>query len=498
MKRIINRPLHVKLLLILFLSLSRNVCLANDKASKIDTYLTQCYNNGQFNGTALIAERGKVIYKKGFGYANMEWQIPNDIDTKFRIGSITKQFTAMLIMQLVEAGEISVDAKITDYLPNYRKDAGDRVTIHHLLTHTSGIPSYTGLPGFWSDSTRNHYDVDYVVENFCSGDLEFEPGSKYRYNNSGYYLLGAIIEAVTGKPFSEVLRERILAPLGMKNTNIDDQSEILEKRASGYVKQLTEYVKDPYFFMRNAYAAGAMYSTVGNLYKWDQALYTDKLLSQEYRQLIFKPHVPALGTASYGYGWVINKMPLANSSDSVKVIAHGGGINGFNTLIARFVEDKHLVVLLNNTGSARLNDMCQGIVNILYDRPAILPKLSIAETMLKTLLEKNLQAAINQYHDLKTNGEDKYDFRENELNRLGYQLLGIDRVADAIKIFKLNVEAYPEAFNPYDSLGEAYMIKGDYELAIENYKKSIELNPDNTNGIQMLEKIKEKMKSVAN
>ena len=190
-------------------------------------------------------------------------------------------------------------------------------------------------------------------------------------------------------------------------------------------------------------------------------------------------------------------MPLANSSDSVKVISHGGGINGFNTLIARFVEDRHLVVLLNNTGRARLNDMARGIINILNDRPYTLPKLSIAEITLKTLLEKDVTAATSQYHDFKKNQEDKYDFRENELNILGYQCLGMNRVDDAIEIFKLNVAAYPDASNPYDSLGEAYMIKGDTELAVKNYQKSIDLNPDNTNGINMLKKIEEKMKSAS-
>jgi len=333
------------------------------------------------------------------------------------------------------------------------------------------------------------------VKEFCSGDLEFEPGSQFKYNNSGYYLLGAIIETVTEKSFAEVLQERILQPLNMKNTDMDDENEILEKRVYGYVKQLTDYVREPYFFMQNAYAAGAMYSTVEDLYKWDRALYTDKLLSQENRNLMFTPYMPAFGNAHYGYGWAIHKMPLTNSSDSVKVISHGGGINGFNTLIARFVEQQHLVVLLNNTGPTQLNDMAQGIINILYDKPASLPKISIAETLLETILNNDVQAAIAQYHDLEANQKDKYDFGENELNRLGYQLLGIDRVADAIEIFKLNVEAYPEAFNPYDSLGEAYMINGEYELAIKNYARSVELNPDNTNGIEMMKKIEEKMKA---
>ena len=142
--------------------------------------------------------------------ANMEWGIPNTPDTKFRLGSITKQFTAMLTLQLVEQGKIKLDAKISDYLTDYRQDIGQKVTIHHLLTHTSGIPSYTGQPGFFENVSRNPYKVGDFVKKYTSGELEFEPGSKFSYNNSGYFLLGAIIERVTGKAYEQALKELIL------------------------------------------------------------------------------------------------------------------------------------------------------------------------------------------------------------------------------------------------------------------------------------------------
>src|SRR5690349_4651879 len=171
---------------------------AQDKGAKIDELLSLYQKYDQFNGSALVAENGKVIYKGGFGLANMEWNIPNTPDTKFRLGSITKQFTATLTMQLVEQGKIKLDAKISDYLPDYRQDIGQKVTIHQLLTHTSGIPSYTSQPGFFQNVSRNPYKVDEFVKKYASGNLEFEPGSKYSYNNSGYFLLGAIIEQVTG------------------------------------------------------------------------------------------------------------------------------------------------------------------------------------------------------------------------------------------------------------------------------------------------------------
>ena len=163
----------------------------------------------------------------------MEWKISNTPDTKFRLGSITKQFTATLIMQLVEEGKVKLDGKLSDYLLDYRKDIGEKVTVHQLLNHTSGIPSYTALPGFFSDVSRNPYSVADFVKKYASNNLEFEPGSKFSYNNSGYFLLGAIVEKVTGKPYEQVLKEKILDPLGMKNTGYDHFDRLLEKRASG-------------------------------------------------------------------------------------------------------------------------------------------------------------------------------------------------------------------------------------------------------------------------
>ena len=477
------------LLLFTFISLVafQSQALAQDKAAKIDELMAQYHKNNQFMGSVLVAESGKVIYKKGFGYANVEWEIPNTTDTRFRIGSITKQFTAMLILQLVEQGKVKLDGKVTDYLPDYRKETGDRVTVHHLLNHTSGIPSYTGLPTFFKDVSRNPYGVEEFVKKYASGDLEFEPGSKFVYNNSGYFLLGAIIEKVTGKPYDQVLKENILDPLGMKDTGYDRHDAIIKKRASGYQRNPAKGVLNaPYLDMSLPYAAGSLYSTVEDLYIWDQALYADKLISAKSKELMYKP-----GLQSYAYGWFVTKMPVGENNGAKTVIAHGGGINGFNTVITRIVDDRHLIVLFNNTGGARLNEMDNAIRNILYNQPYDAPKTPISETLLKTILEKDVQAAIKQYHELKSKQSDGYDFREPELNMLGYQLLNMKRPKEAIEIFKLNVEAYPKASNTYDSLAEAYMANGDKELAIKNYKKSLELNPKNENAIEALKKLGE-------
>jgi CubicO group peptidase (beta-lactamase class C family) len=347
------------------MALIQSASFAQDKAARIDELMSQYHQKGQFNGTVLVAEKGAVILKKGYGMADMEWDIPNAPDTKFRLGSITKQFTSMLIMQLVQAGKIKLDGKLSDYLPYYRKDTGGKVTIHHLLTHTSGIPSYTSLPGFFKNFSRDPYGVEEFVKKYCSGDLEFEPGSKFEYDNSGYFLLGAIIEQITGESYEKALQERILDPIGMKDTGYDHHETILKKRASGYQKSPGgTFGNAPYIDMSLPYAAGSLYSTVEDLFKWDRALYTDKLLSESNKEIMFKPFLD-----HYAYGWFVEDVTLGNSNEKLPAFSHEGGINGFNTLEIRLIGDHSLIVLLNNTGGAKLDEMAKSIAGILYNKP---------------------------------------------------------------------------------------------------------------------------------
>jgi CubicO group peptidase (beta-lactamase class C family) len=245
---------------------------------------------GQFNGSALVADNGKVIYKKGFGLANMEWDIPNAPDTKFRLGSITKQFTATLILQLVEQGKIKLDGKLIDYLPEYRKDTGAKVTIHNLLSHTSGIPSYTSLPGFFQNVSRNPYTVDEFIKKYASGDLEFEPGTKFVYDNSGYFLLGAIVEKVTGKPYEQVLKENIFDPLGMKNTGYDHWGTILNKRATGYSRSPRGFQTASYLDMSIPYAAGSLIQPSRISICGTRLSTAKRFFRQNPKELLFKPN----------------------------------------------------------------------------------------------------------------------------------------------------------------------------------------------------------------
>jgi CubicO group peptidase (beta-lactamase class C family) len=478
-------------LMILALFLVQISALAQNKAKQIDELLTAYNRYGQFNGAALVSENNKVILKKGYGLANMEWNVPNQADTKFRLGSITKQFTATVILQLVEQGKLKLDGKLSDYL-DYRKDTGEKVTIHNLLTHTSGVPNYTALPGFFENVSRNPFTVSDFVKKYASGDLEFEPGSKFNYSNSGYFLLGAIIEKITGKPYEQVLKENVFDPVGMKNTGYDHYDQLITHRASGYVKTPNGYQNAPYLDMSIPYAAGSLYSTVEDLYLWDQALNSEKILSAKSKAAMFTPNL-----SNYGYGFAIINATLGPNKLSVPTIQHNGGINGFNTVIVRLAGDKGLIVLLDNTSQGRFqNDMVRGIESILFGQPYDFPKRSIAETIANTIAEKNVAAAVQQYRELKTAKPKEYDFSEPELNTLGYQLLGQGKTQDAIEIFKLNVEAYPQGFNTYDSLGDAYKRSGDKDLAIANYKKSLELNPKNLIGAEALAALTSNKKEV--
>ena len=456
---------------------------AQAKVDKLDKLISAYAKYGKFNGSVLVAEKGKVIYKKGFGLADMEWNIPNQPDTKHRLGSITKQFTAMLIMQLVEQGKLKLDVPISTYLPDYPKKNGDVITIHHLLTHSSGIPNMTSFPGFVKDVMRNSYSPVQLVNISADSTLQFKPGERFAYSNSGYLLLGYIIEKVTGKSYEQVLQENIFTPLKMNNTGYDHHGTLLKNRASGYEKNGRSYVNANFIDMSVPHAAGALYSTVEDLYLWDQALYGNQLLREENIGLLFTKHIPS-GGGHYGYGWNIGGIPLGNTAERIETIGHGGGINGFNTQLTRIPFDKSFIVLLNNTGGAPLNEMTNAIAAIIYDKSYNLPKRSVAYSLADKIDKDGIPAALEYYKGIKDSTG--YYLNENEMNGTGYQFLQAGKVKEAAAIFKLNTIAFPKSSNVYDSYGEALMALGNKTAAIENYKKSVQLNPGNEAGIKIL------------
>ena len=460
-----------------------NVSYGQVKVDKLDKLISAYAEYGQFNGSVLVAEKGKVIYKKGFGLADMEWNIPNQPDTKHRLGSITKQFTSMLIMQLVEQGKLKLDVPISTYLPDYPRKNGNVITIHQLLTHSSGIPNMTSFPGFLKNVSRNAYSPLQLVNMSADSTLQFKPGERFAYSNSGYLLLGYIIEKVTGRSYEQLLQENIFTPLKMNNTGYDHHETLWKNRARGYEKNGRRYVNADFIDMSVPYAAGALYSTVEDLYLWDQALYGNQLLRKENMDLLFAKHIPS-GGGHYGYGWGMGEMPLGNTAERIETIGHGGGINGFNTQLTRIPSDKSFIVLLNNTGGAPLNEMTNAIAAILYDKSYDLPKRSVAYSLADRIEKAGIPAALEYYKSIKDSTG--YHLNEHEMNLTGYQFLQSGKVKEAAAIFKLNTQAFPKSSNVYDSYGEALMVLGNKTEAIENYKQSVRLNPGNEGGIKIL------------
>ncbi len=361
-------------LLLFFLFISAGMAEgASTIEEKVDEYLKTFVKNDRFSGVVLIAQNDEIVLSKGYGYANRELGVKHTPEMKFRLGSITKQFTTMAIMQLHEKEKLSIYDPISHYLPDYPD--GDRITIHHLMSHTAGIPSFTSFPDYTKTMMIPATPED-LIDRFRDKPLEFEPGEKFSYSNSGYILLGYILEKVAGQPYEDYVREHIFEVAGIHNSGYDNHSKIILNRASGYERKDDKIVNASYIDMSIPHAAGALYSTVGDLYKWDRILYTNRLLDEKLMENMFTPVHD-----NYAYGWTVSSM------FDKKVISHGGGINGFHTNIARFVDDDVCIIVLSNIIPAPVNEITRDLAAIVFDKPYEIPKertaIQIPEDILK-------------------------------------------------------------------------------------------------------------------
>jgi D-alanyl-D-alanine carboxypeptidase len=311
-------------------------CAAPNYAEQARELIAPYLEAQSFSGSILVAKDGAPVWRESFGAADREWDVANTADTKFRLGSITKQFTATAILQLVDEGKLSVDNPISKYYAD-APPAWAKVTIKHLLTHTSGIPSYTDLPKFFDKESRSPLTPEGIIKLTRDMPLEFEPGAKYNYDNTGYILLGYVIEKVSGETYADYVAKHIFAPLGMKDTGYDVSGVILRHRASGYQGSKDGWKNADYLDMTLPYAAGSLYSTTGDLLIWDRALADGKILTPASRQAMFTDY-----GHEYGFGWRID-----TDSGHARV-GHGGGINGFSTGIARYPKDGVVAIVLSN------------------------------------------------------------------------------------------------------------------------------------------------------
>ncbi len=453
--------------------------VAEQVVMQVDAYMQAAIEHDQFSGTILIAKDGAPIVSKGYGMANYELGVPNTPKTVFKIASLTKQFTAMAIMQLQERGKLNVNDSICQYL-DACPAAWQAITIRQLLTHTSGIPNFSSSPDWDEKISLQPYTRKGFVDVFRNAPLEFVPGEKFKYSNSGYYLLGLIIERTSNKPYADFLHEEIFAPLGMKSSGMEDPRALVPNQASGYYWSLNSFIKPAYMNAVSAYGNGGMYSTVEDLLVWDAALYTDKLVSRKSRDEIFTPY-----KKEYGYGWRIGKKFERPTTE------HSGSSNGFSTFILRFPTERLTVIVLSNSDSTSATKAAYNLAAIAFGEPVNQPKPQLREVMTATLLKHGVSAAIQQYRELRRAQSKAYELGEEVLIDIGYDLLDSGRTDDAIEVFKLGVEFSPQSSDLHDSLGHAYIAKGDRDLAIKSFESVIKIEPDNEHGASMLKDLRE-------
>ncbi len=335
---------------------------AKQLSTAFDKVLEDQFKPNETGATALVSKKGKVIYKRAVGMANLELNVPMQYNNVFRIGSVTKQFTAVAILQLLEKGKLNLQDEITRFIPGYPTQ-GNKITIEHLLTHTSGIQDFTKIKDNAKRSAID-YTPQEMIDYFKDQPMRFAPGTKWEYSNSGYFLLGYIIEQITGKTYAQYLKENIFRPLGMNNSLYASDTHVIKNRASGYTRGEKDFENAPYISMTQPYAAGAILSTVEDMFKWNQAVQSHILLKKETLEKALTRYKLADGTeTNYGYGW---RLGYIRESPS---IWHGGLIDGFMSMTMYLPKEDVFVIVLSNCDCKSPEDVTAKLTALAIGKP---------------------------------------------------------------------------------------------------------------------------------
>lgn len=432
------------LLTALLITVFENNTYSDEYAEKLENLLNQYNEIGMFSGYVLLAKDGSVVYEKQFGFADWENKTPVTQEIMFRIGSLNKMFTHAMIKQLEKDGKLSLDDKLNKYLDIYTEETGGKITIQMLIEMKAGLGDYLNNPEFRQNPGRFR-TVDDFLEMIKNEQLLFEPGTSSEYSNSGYVVLGGIIEKITGKSYIENLNERFINPLGLLNTHYLLIGETLPNTAKG-TRILFSGEKVNSHFEEQPSPAGGMYSTAHDLLKFDTYLKETGLLPAGIR---------------------------------------AGGNQVWNSVLAQ-LKDGYTLIITSNFGQAA-DEIITRYVKILEGKEYPKPDVTLQMKMYEILKKEGTAGLENKLKELLQANDMMYN--DMHLNFFGYELMQSGLLNEAIEVFELNVKLFPEIANVYDSLGEAYMNAGDEEKAVKNYRKVLELEPGNMNAKKMLEKI---------
>lgn len=456
---------------------------------RINSYLAELEKVG-FSGSVLVELNGNKIISKGYGFRDKEHSFKNEPATIFDIGSITKQFTAAAILKLEMQGQLTTNDKISIYFKNVPKDKSE-ITIHDLLRHQSGLPG--GVGGDY-DKINEPAFIDSVMK----APLKFETGTKFSYSNIGYSLLAIIIEKVSGLSYEQYLYKNLWKPAKMEMTGYTRPEFDTNLIAVGYYRNDSVWGKPtdkewdktaPYWHLKGN---GGILSTTEDMYKWNEALMGEQILSKEAKNKMYHPKIRAEEKdekAIYAYGWDVTK-----TGRNTFRVWHNGSNRIFYADFMRYIDEDVTLIMLSNKAHTNFNKLNFELSKIIFEKNYN-PTIPVADNetnqkysqkIIDLILNEGIEAGKNEYKKRKS----ETNILEYILNTEGYELLSQKNYDKAVDIFTMNVIAYPESANAFDSLGEAYMEKGDKALAIKYYEKSLELNPDNGNAKDMLQELR--------
>jgi len=484
-------------------------------AQRLDEYFSALARYDEFTGSILVADHGRTVYEASFGLADPSTQRPNTPATAFPIASITKTFTATAILQLRDQGKLRLTDPVTRYLPTFPYPT---ITVRHLLSHTSGLPEW----GAVFDSVRlAHPDTVFTNHDLVAGyiakhrPLSFHPGDRWEYQNANFAVLGLIVETITGQPIDDYIAQHILKPAGMMQTVIPAVAfyhYTAAERANLAMPTVVPYLYsdervDPdtiaylahYWNNYNFRGFGEIISTPRDLLRYDQALASGRLLSDSTLRVAYAPVRLNNGTtnpAGYGLGWQRDR-----DTSLGKVVNHGGGMIGLTCILLRDISTHQTVILFDNeqhSNAVHTHDVALHALTILNGRSVPQPRPSAARVYGHLLATRGLSAA----HEFLLHAllhRDRFSIDEEDFNALGYDFMGDStrlyipvshRYADAIDVFAMNSQLFPQSWNAYDSYGEALFRLGKRDEAIQMYEESMALNPGNENGKKMLAELR--------
>ncbi len=450
----------------------------------VEAYAAQ----GRIRGSVLVALGGEVVYSGGHGAADATWGIENEPGTAFRLGSLSKQFTAAVALQLVEEGELELHAPIGRAMPGLAPEIGRRVTLHHLLSHTSGLP--LDLVAF-SDghdkaplTIRDSYSSVELLDLVNQQRPGFEPGSAWRYSNTGYVLVALACERVEGAAWGEIVRRRLCGPLGLSRTSHAESGRVTPRLASGYrVPPYAPPVPAPFMDPSFATGSGSMTSTTEDLFRWERALRAGRVVSPEMTALM---QTPAEHAEGFGYGWRIDSY-ARDGGEAGTLVQHRGSLPGFNNTIDRYIEDDLVVIILTNQMVLwDMLDLRNALADAALGREPRLPPPPTPGGVFEALRDRGPRAAAEAYE-----GTDPALLagHERELNQIGYFELGMGREQTAVGVFDLVTRISPGSANAFDSLGEACLAAGRLDDAEAAFRRVLALEPGNQRATEMLERI---------